>query len=145
MFSNFRERAWEDDGHDISPEQTEFAKGLRIPFLTSPYPRWGYITGIVVEDGPAWSAIVPTDEEVQLIAELLKEYNDRWYRPSFIDAMRELAPYDIDDHANLAYFKKNADGGWNFRKRTWSGIEWGPSFTNRVHTLEEVIEAVRNR
>lgn len=145
MFSDFTGRAWVDDGHDISPKQTEFATGLRIPFLTSPYPRWEYITGIVVEDGPAWSAIAPTDEEVRLIAEFLKEYNERWYGSSFINAMREFAPYDIDSSANLAYFRKNSNGGWNYRKRTWSGIEWGPSFTDKVHTLEEVIEDIRHR
>ena len=145
MHSDFAGRTWHDTDHDISPEQTEFALQLRIPFLTSPYPRWNYITGIVVGDGFAWPISLPTEEEVTLVANFLKEYNDHWYRQSFVSDMVRFAPYDIDGGANLAYFMKHPHGGWSYRKRTWQGPEWVPGFNKPPQTLEQVLDSLRSR
>lgn len=38
-------------GDNITAEQTELATILRVPLLTTAYPSWHYITGIVVNEG----------------------------------------------------------------------------------------------
>ena len=147
MHADFRNRTW-DAGTDISPEQTEFATELRVPFLTSPYPRWNYITGIVVGEGDnfPWPLSLPSEEEVTMVAEFLTEYNDHWYGAnSYRHHMMEFAPYDLDGDANLAYFRKHPNGGWGYRMRTWTGPEWAPGFNDPAMPLEQVIDRRRGR
>lgn len=125
MFDEYYRRTWEPE-NDISPEQTELATSLRVPFLTSEYPRWNYITGIVVRNETYFQVgIVPTDDEVREVAAHLENYCT-YYRQSFRDAMKHFAPYDIDGGANLGWYMKRPDGGWCYRKRTWSGPQWWP-------------------
>lgn len=134
---------WEA-GTDISPEQTELATRLRIPFLSSPYPRWNYITGIVVSD--LYQGIVPTEDEVTVVAGFLREYCDRWYYAHFCAQMERFAPYDIDGGANLSYFIKFTHGGWAYRKRTWtSGPSWVPEPNQSAKTIEQVLDQLRSR
>lgn len=125
MFEEYYRRTWEDTDGDISEHQTAHATALRIPILSTSYPRWYFITGIVV--GTAWfdEAEVPTDDEVSQVAELLKSYNT-YYRQSFLDAMKHFAPYDIDGGANGMYFRKLGEGDWVYRKRTWNA-GWSPT------------------
>lgn len=130
MFDDYYRRTWEP-GTDISEHQTELATSLRIPILASEYPRWNYITGVVVrgEDsiGAFEAGVMPTDDEIRLLGAHLASYN-RYYRQSFLDAMKHMAPYDIDGGANLGYYMKRPDGGWCYRKRTWRyGPHWWPN------------------
>ncbi|MCV7434842.1 hypothetical protein [Mycolicibacterium bacteremicum] len=120
-------RTWADTEGDISPHQNGLATSLRIPILTSAFPRWNYITGIVVCDGVVDQCVMPTDDEIRLLRDHLDLYN-RYYRQAFLDAMRDFAPYDIDGGANLGYYMKRPDSGWCYRKRTWQlGARWWPS------------------
>jgi len=131
MFDEYYRRKWEDVDGDISPEQTEHALSLRIPFLTTSHPRWNYITGIVVGSADRSSSfwidqgLIPTDDEVSEVGELLTSYNT-YYRQSFLDAMRQFAPYDIDGGANGMYFRKVSEGDWVYRKRSWESPQWHP-------------------
>ena len=125
MFGEYYRRTWEDTDQDISPHRTEHATRLRVPFLTTSYPRWNYITGIVI--GDAWfdKGLIPTEDEVSRVGRLLADYNT-YYRQSFLDAMRHFAPFDIDGGANSMYFRKVGDDDWVFKKRSWTSCGWVP-------------------
>jgi hypothetical protein len=111
-FDEYYRRTWVDNDGDISPAQTEFATSLRIPFLSSANPRWNHITGIVVCDNILDHGIVPTEDEVAVVAAHLVEYRNHWFNQSFQRAMAHFAPYDIDGGANLGYYMKRPDGRW---------------------------------
>ena len=131
-----------DPTHDISPLQTEFAMAHRVPFLISAYPHYNFVTGIVVEN-EIWGGVLPTEEEVALVGEILASYQDFFFpRPNhFRVAMEEFAPYDIDGGAVGFYFVKKQDGTWAYRRSTWrDGATFRPSFDERQLSLEEVIE-----
>lgn len=141
MFNEYTNRKW-TPGNDISPQQTAHATKLRVPFLTTTQPEESYIIGIVV--GGDFEGLVPTDDEVTLMAERLKEYCTHWYRESFLDTMAQFAPYDIDGSANLGYFIKRGDNSWAYRKRTWSfGPYWVPAYNDEPQTLEQVLDRSR--
>jgi hypothetical protein len=141
-------RVWEPSG-DISGWQTTHARNLRVPILATFNPGWSYITGIVVQEHPQWPdgpnrGQPPTDPEVELVAQRLQEYCAKWYRPSYLNQMREYAPYDIDNGANLAYFIKWDNGGWGYRKRTWEyGPLFVPTFEAEPESLAQVIDRTR--
>ena len=140
--NRFFRGTWEQDG-DISPLQTEFATANRIPFLTSPYPRWCYVTGIIVEDH-LYRGEIPTDEEVGVIAEVRKSYQDYFFPEpnAFRAEMERFAPYDIDGGAAGFYFIKKRDGNWAYRRSTWTqGRLFVPSFDETPMTLAEVIDS----
>lgn len=111
MFDEYYRRTWEDTDHDISKHQTEFATNLRVPILATAWPRWNYITGIVVRESGPDHGIMPTEDEIAAVAAQLQEYN-LYYGQAFIDAMKHFAPYDIDGGANLGYYLKRPDGVW---------------------------------
>jgi hypothetical protein len=139
-------RVWERSG--ISPRQTQHATRLRVPILDTFNPGWDYITGIVVQDleHPEWPnrGQMPTEPEVELVAQHLHEYCARWYGQSYLNRMREFAPYDVDGGANLAYFIKWDNGGWGYRKRTWQyGPLFVPTFDAEPESLARVIDRTR--
>lgn len=138
MFEEYTRRKWIDTDGDISPLQSELATSLRVPLLTSEHPRWNYITGIVVRDEPYFeTGIMPTDDEIRAVAAHLGEYN-KYYRQSFLTAMAEFAPFDIDGSANMGYYMKRPDGFWSYRKRTWQYPRWWPVESNPT-TLDEIL------
>jgi len=134
---------------DISPAQTELATSLRVPFVTNPYPRWFYVTAVVVSDD-LWRGLVPTDDEVRMVSSFAEEYREHWYNATWKAKMARFAPYDIDGGAVGTYFIKHANGGWGYRKHTW---QYGPQFVpqhgddpqplpkvlDRVHTMVDEV------
>jgi hypothetical protein len=130
-------------GDDISPEQTELATSLRVPFITTPYPRWFYVTAVVVSDDKyLWRGLVPTEDEVRMVASFNEAYREYWYRDSFKEHMARNAPYDIDGGAVGRYLIKHENGGWGYRKHTW---EYGPQFVPEWNAAPEPLEAVLDR
>lgn len=121
-------RTWTDE--DLSEKQTDYATFLRIPLLKSAQPMWSYITGIVVDHWATLTpehegyAMVPTDAELDQVAEMLHDYNT-YYNAGYLQKMREFAPYDIDGGANCGYFRKRGENDWVYRKKTW---EYGPAW-----------------
>lgn len=106
----------------------EFAESLRIPLIHSPYPRWYYITAVVVapeETISGWRGVRPTDGELRVVASYHEEYLTYWYRPGYLAKMRER-PFDLDGGANGRYLIKYAHGGWAYRHASW---RMGPCFT----------------
>ena len=134
----FTGRPWEPE--DISPHQTEFATSLRVPFLNSIYPRWNFITGIAVDD--LYNGIAPTDEEVEVVSELVKSYKDYFFgQNAFRMEMEAFAPYDLDGGAIGFYFIKHADETWSYRRSSWrDGYPFRPGYDEPKMTLQEVIE-----
>lgn len=138
MFDEYYRRTWADTDHDISDQQSELATSLRVPILTSEYPRWNYITGIVVNDRDyGWPSIMPTDDEIRAVGAHLELYCE-YYNASFRKVMKDFAPFDIDGGANLGYYMKRPDGRWCYRKRTYRyGPHWVPK--DGEATLTEVL------
>ncbi|MEJ2886135.1 hypothetical protein [Actinomycetospora aeridis] len=142
---DYRRRQY--DPEDISPQQTELATSLRVPFVTNEYHRWNYVCSVVVVEPNKWSpwaGLLPTDDEARMIASFIDEYREHWYRDTFKAVMAEFAPYDIDGGANLAILRKRPeDGGWQYRKRTWeSGPHWWPDRESEPLTLAAVLDRV---
>jgi hypothetical protein len=126
---------------DVSPKQTALATELRVPFITSPHPRWFYVTAIVVSDD-LWRGLEPTEDEVRAVASFNDHYRDHWYRDSYKAKMRAFAPYDIDGGAVGRYLIKHANGGWGYRKHTW---QYGPEFVPQWDAESESLIAVLDR
>ena len=137
-------RPW-TPGYDISRHQTEFATNLRIPFLTTPFPRRDYRFGVVVntDDNALWRGEVPTDEEVEVIANVRNAYTDYFFSETnaFRAEMEAFAPYDVEGGKPCYYFVKNVDGSWAYRRSQWNeGPYFRPSYPETTMTLAEVIE-----
>jgi hypothetical protein len=133
-------RAYEPE--DISPKQTELATSLRIPFINNPYPRWYYVTAIVVSTDPRlWRGLMPTDDEVRVVASFNDEYRQYFYNEWWKGRMREFAPYDIDGGAVGRYLIKHANGGWGYRRSTWQyGPEFVPTWSSEPEDLVSVLD-----
>lgn len=133
-------------GDDLVDTQPAIARDMRVPLLASEYPRYAYITGVVVRDEMYFeTGIMPTDDEFRILGSFLEEYCQHWYRQSFRDVMARFAPYDIDGGANLAYFIKREDGGWCYRKRTWTtGLHWWPAREHSPLPLVEVLDRLHD-
>lgn len=105
----------------------EFAESLRLPLISTPYPRWCYITAVVVNPEsqlPGWAGVRPTDAELCAVASFHQEYIDNWYNEGWKRKMR-ARPFDLDCVANGRYLIKYPHGGWGYRHATWQG---GPDF-----------------
>lgn len=135
-----RAGSWENSPQ-LSSKQTEFAKLLRIPLLTTDSPTLPFLTGIVVESSYLRVAL-PTDEEITGLSASLERYKLRFYNPSTIERMREFAPYDFDFGANYGYFYKRTNGGWSYRKRTWTQSGWYPHSLDDVQDLPQVLSTL---
>ena len=128
---------------DVSPKQTELATSLRVPFITTPYPRWFYVTAVVVSNEKyLWQGLVPTEDEVRMVASFNEQYREHWYRDSFKEHMARNAPYDIDGGAVGRYLIKHANGGWGYRRHTW---EYGPCFVPEWNVEPQPLEYALDR
>jgi len=143
MTNRWYRGTWEP-GTDISPEQTEFATAHRVPFLTSPHPDRKYIVGVVIGDEPFYAGMVPTEEEILVVADFTKNLLDYWFpKPNaYRDEMEHFAPYDIDT-APSRYFIKYRHGGWGYRWGQWSSPLFIPSKSEAPETLQQAIERYR--
>lgn len=135
---------WTDE--DLSDQQSELATQLRIPILKSFYPRWNYVTGVVVEKWfDVYEGVMPTDDELVKIAEWLEQYN-QYYNQRYLNEMKEFAPYDIDGGANFHFLIKYADGTWGHKKPSWQGHAWPLPLLHPEHygkTLDEILDKTR--
>lgn len=100
---------------------------FRFPIISNPYPRWYYITAVVV-GGELWGGIRPTGEELAMVASWHEEYCSHWYGPphtGYRGRVLDGRPFDIDGGAVGRYLIKRADGDWAYRISTW---QYGPIF-----------------
>lgn len=123
---------------DISPKQTDLATELRVPFIGSPYPRWFYVTAVVVSDD-LWFGHEPSEAEVKAIASFNDHYREHWYNERWKARMRDFAPYDIDGGAVGRYLIKHRNGGWGYRRHTW---QYGPTFAPKQDAEPQSLIAV---
>lgn len=135
---------------DYEPEDisvhSDLAVSLRIPLISTPYPRWYYVTAVVVSTDPhLWRGLMPTDDELRIVGSFNDEYREHWYRDSWKQHMRDFAPYDIDGGAVGRYLVKHENGGWGYRKHTWQyGPEFVPSWDSEPADLVTVLDRCCN-
>lgn len=134
-------------GYDYAPyaediaSDNELTKQLRVPIVSNPYPRWRYLTAVVV--GDLYAGQMPTDHELRQIASYTAEYIEHWYNEGYKKKLRER-PYDVDGGANGVVFIKRADGGWGYRRRSWiSGPQFVPTWQDEPTDLITVMDQVR--
>lgn len=99
----------------------------RFPIILHPWPRWNYITAVVVDSdrNEAFRIFVrPTDEELAIVGSFHEYYCDCWYNATYRAKMRER-PFDIDGSANGRILAKYRNGGWGYNHRSW---QYGPTF-----------------
>lgn len=115
----------------------------RFPLVSNPYPRWFYITAVVVSDD-LWVGQRPTDRELEIIASFHAEYCDHWYGPTgtgWRGRVMERRPFDIDGGANGRILIKHSNGGWGYRQRTWTlGPEFVPEWNEEPAELITVLD-----
>ena len=95
----------------------------RFPIVNSPYPRWNYITAVVVATDDLWPGIQPTDTELAVVGSFHDEYCSYFFGPSgtgFRAKMEASYPFDIDGGANARILAKVADGEWCYRRASWT-------------------------
>lgn len=130
----------EDLVQPVSPLSLE----IRVPLITSPHPRWFYVTAVVVGQWPYPEGPVPTDDELRMVGSFHEEYCSYWYGPPHTGwRARDLdnRPFDIDGAAVGRYLTKYANGGWGFRRHTWQyGPTFVPTWQGEPSTLVEVMD-----
>uniref|UniRef100_UPI003F4955B4 hypothetical protein n=1 Tax=Pseudonocardia sp. CA-138482 TaxID=3240023 RepID=UPI003F4955B4 len=134
------------DPEDISPRQIELATRLRVPFITTPYPSWNYVIAIVVSSPPhLWHGLVPTEDEVRVVAAYNDQYREYWYDAWWKQRMSDFAPYDIHGGTIGRYLIKRPDGGWAYRRRSWRyEPEFMPEWDAEPLPLGPVLDLDRN-
>lgn len=105
------------DGVQLDQRSVQY----RYPIITTMYPRWAYITAVVV--GELWGGVLPTDDDLRVIASFHDEYIRYWYgdpERGWIAGQRQTHPaFDVDGGANGRYLIKYDHGGWGLKQRSW--------------------------
>lgn len=115
-----------------------------VPLIISAWPRWNYITAIVIGDpdekfyGDIYS--VPADDELAMVASFHEQYINYWYQSAaWLTRMRAEHPFDVDAGAVGRYVCKYRHGGWGIRLRTWAHSPW-PRSDEEPLTLVQVLD-----
>jgi hypothetical protein len=90
----------------------------RWPIINSPYPRWHYITAVVVSED-LWGGLPPTDREIEIVTSFHDHYINYWYRVGWLNQMRAKYPFDVDGGANGRFLIKRGENDWAWRQRSW--------------------------
>ncbi len=99
------------------------AEQYRFPIVRNPYPRWKYITAVVVSTDIVWDGIQPTDAELAVVGSFHDEYCSYFFGPpstGFRAKMEAGYPFDIDGGANARILAKVTDGEWRYRQASWT-------------------------
>lgn len=121
---------------------------LRIPVVTTPYPRWKYEVCLVISgehcgDRPQWGpSLRPDDREVkQLVAAL--DYRMSWYNAGWQKKMRQR-PLDVDPTTNTLILQKFGDRDWRYRRMTFEHGMWPFHHMTQRFTLEALLDHVND-
>jgi hypothetical protein len=116
---------------------------LRIPVVSSPYPRWKYEVALVISDDDLWGpALRPDEAEVRQIVAFLG-YRMEYYNESWKAKMRRR-PLDVDGTTNTVTLMKRADGDWRYRKATWEHGPWPFYDMPERFTLEGLLDHIND-
>jgi hypothetical protein len=100
-------------------DRTHPLAARRIPVVRSCYPGWKYEIALVISDEHAlWHGVEPTALEADLIVRAI-EYCMEYYNDSWRAKMRR-EPLDTDGTTNTVILRKRPDGGWMFRRDSWT-------------------------
>lgn len=128
-------------GYGIIPDfaLSELAVSLRVPLVPDPHPKYCYLVSVVVGDD-VWGGEYPTEDELRMIASFREEYIERWYNESYKKKMREES-FDSDCGYNSIVLIKRDNGGWGYRRSTWTiGPYFVPSWNEPTMDLEAVLD-----
>lgn len=116
---------------------------LRVPIISTPYPRWCYITAVVAGGWPWHESPEITDAELRMVGSFHDEYVSYWYRQSgrWWTEM-QARPFDLDGGAVGRYLTKYENGGWGYRISTW---EYGPLFAPSLQSDPMPLASVLDR
>lgn len=135
-----------DFAEDLAMPVSELSLELRVPVIVSPHPRWFYVTAVVVGRWPYHEGPVPTDDELRMVGSFHEEYCSYWYgEPGTGWRARDLdlRPFDVDGSAVGRYLTKYANGGWGFRRHTWTyGPTFAPTHTEEPASLMAVMDHI---
>jgi hypothetical protein len=118
---------------------------IRVPLINTPYPRWRYITAVMVGQWPWPNGPVPTDAELRIVGSFHEEYCSYWYGPphtGWRGRDMDQRPFDIDGGAVGRFLTKYEHGGWGYRISTW---EYGPTFVPTLQGEPTPLVAVLDR
>jgi hypothetical protein len=125
-------------------QRDEFAESLRLPIVRNPYPRFCYITAVMGNDDVLYRSVRPTDEELRVVASFHEQYIEYWYTESYKAKMRKR-PFDLDGGANGRVLMKRPDGGWAYRRSSWtSGPAFVPNYDQAPTGLIEVLDRMHS-
>lgn len=128
--------AWPYDARQDDP-----LTKLRIPVVSSPYPRCGYEVALVISDDDLWPALRPDDAEVRQIVAFI-DYRMESYNEGHRAWVR-TKPLDTDNGTNTVSLLKRAEGDWCFRRMTWTmGPALVPPRDMKPMTLEQLLDYI---
>lgn len=116
---------------------------LRIPVVSTPYPRWKYEVALVISDDDLWGpALRPDDTEVAMIVAYL-EYRMEYYNDGWKAKMRRR-PLDVDSSTNTVTLMKRGEGDWRYQKATWQHGPWPFYDAAERYTLERLLDHIND-
>lgn len=116
---------------------------LRIPVITTLYPRWYYSVALMVAThrNALWPSLEPTEEEGRKIAAYL-EFRLQGFGEDWRRKLRER-PFDMEKVSVI--LRKCPDGGWRWRQSTWrDGPEMEPS-DGSILSLDQLLDRITKR
>jgi hypothetical protein len=121
---------------------------LRIPVVRTPYPGWKYEVCVMISDpadtDPLYGPSLRPDERetAQIVAYI--DYRMAWYNAGWRAKMRER-PLDTDGTTNTVVLRKRADGGWCYRRWSWTmGPLMVPAPDGEALTLEALLDRIND-
>jgi hypothetical protein len=137
-----------DFAEDLLDPIPSLSLDIRVPVITSPYPRWNYVTAVVVGRWPFHEGPEPSDEELRVVESFHEEYCSHWYGPPHTGWRArdmDLRPFDVDGGAVGRFLTKYANGGWGYRLRTWNrGPTFVPTFRDEPASLVAVMDRIHS-
>lgn len=92
----------------------------RLPCVQGWHADWSYPVALNVmsQEWEAHPVILPTDEEVALLASYNAHRSNGWYTPEYLAKVRQ-GPLDVDPGISTYVFGKDAEQSWRYKSATW--------------------------
>lgn len=133
-----------DEDWPFDADRADPLAALRIPVVRSAYPDWKYEVCLMIDEaeGALRPSVRPDDAEVRQVAAYI-DYRMEYYNEGWKAKMRRR-PLDVDSSTNTVTLRKRPDGGWCYRRWTWTT---GPMMVpppGEVLTLEALLDRIND-